>query len=170
MEHILSAFTFLITYATKICNIWQKAFLIKIIWTKSVLYILLMTTLFLKLDYHFPKKVVYLLPWKLFKMTKCFVFHVKSYFCSWDIYIFVLIFGYIEKWLDKKAKINFKIYDVADCTTLVTILIVSNISRSKSKQTMTFGHCLLAFTSWDIGAYYCAFLRYWSILLCIFLD
>ena len=28
-----------------------------------------------------------------------------------------LLFGYVKKWLDKKAKVNFKIYDVTDWTT-----------------------------------------------------
>ena len=36
---------------------------------------------------------------------------------SKDIYIFVLSFGYVEKRLDEKAKVNFKIYDVLDWTT-----------------------------------------------------
>ena len=45
--------------------------------------------------------------------------YVKSFFRSWDIYIFVLtFFCYPEKRLDK-AKVNFKIYDVADCTSKI---------------------------------------------------
>ena len=32
-------------------------------------------------------------------------------------YIFVLNFGNVEKRLDKKAKVNFKIYDITDWTT-----------------------------------------------------
>ena len=62
------------------------------------------------------------------------LFYVKSFFRSWDIYIFVLtFFCYPEKRLDK-AKVNFKIYDVADCTSKLTILILSNISRNKEKK------------------------------------
>ena len=45
---------------------------------------------------------------------KCFLFHVKSSFRSLDIYIFVLIFWLCRKRLDKKAKDNFKIFDVTD--------------------------------------------------------
>ena len=45
------------------------------------------------------------------------LFHVKSSFRSWDIYIFVLTFWDVEKWLDKKVIVNFKIYDVPDSTT-----------------------------------------------------
>ena len=41
----------------------------------------------------------------------------KSLFHSWDIYIFVLSFDYVEKRLVKKANVIFKIYDIADCTT-----------------------------------------------------
>ena len=32
-----------------------------------------------------------------------FLFHVKSSFCSWDIYRFSWLFDYVEKQLDKKA-------------------------------------------------------------------
>ena len=33
----------------------------------------------------FPKKLFYLLQWKTFKDEKCFLFHLKSRFCSQDI-------------------------------------------------------------------------------------
>ena len=50
-------------------------------------------------------------------MKMCFLLrnervNVKCYFCSSDIYIFVLTFGYVETRLAKKAKVNFKIYGV----------------------------------------------------------
>ena len=46
--------------------------------------------------------------WNSFKNDeKCSLFHLKSPFCSWNI----SIFGHVGKRLDKKAKINFKIYD-----------------------------------------------------------
>ena len=48
---------------------------------------------------------------------KCFLFHVESSFLLWDIYIFVQLFGHVEKRLDKKAMVNFKIYEVIDWTT-----------------------------------------------------
>ena len=51
--------------------------------------------------------------WKPFKNhERCFLFHLKSSFCSWDISIFFWNFGHVGKLLDKKAKVNFKIYDV----------------------------------------------------------
>ena len=53
-----------------------------------------------------------LLQWKPFKIDeKCFLFHVKDSFCSWDIYIFVLTFCLCTKnWLDKKPMVNFKFH------------------------------------------------------------
>ena len=36
----------------------------------------------------------------------------------YEIFKFLsLVFGYVEKWLDKKAKVNFKIYHITDWTT-----------------------------------------------------
>ena len=40
-------------------------------------------------------------------------------------------FGHAEKLDDKKGKVNFKIYDVKNWKTLITIHIVSNVSKSK---------------------------------------
>ena len=48
---------------------------------------------------------------------KCFLFHLKSAFCSQDIQMFVLTFGHVEKRFDYQNKVNFKIYDVTDWTT-----------------------------------------------------
>ena len=43
--------------------------------------------------------------------------HVKSFFRSQDIYNFgLLTFWFVGKRLDKKATVNFKIYDVAAWT------------------------------------------------------
>ena len=46
-------------------------------------------------------------------------------------------FGYVEEWLDKKAKVNFKNYDVIDW-------IINNykISRSTANQTIKFGQLI----------------------------
>ena len=49
-------------------------------------------------------------------MKQCFLFHVKSSFCSWDIYIFVLTW-LCRKMACKKVMVNFKIYDITDWTT-----------------------------------------------------
>ena len=50
-------------------------------------------------------------------------------FLSW-------LFGYVEKRLDKKAKVNFKNYDVIGWTKLITTNILPNISRSEGNQAM----------------------------------
>ena len=47
-------------------------------------------------------------------MKRVVYFIVKKYFRSWDFYIFVLNFWYIENRLDKKVKFSFQIYDIAD--------------------------------------------------------
>ena len=47
-------------------------------------------------------------------------------------------FGHAGKRLDKKAKVNFKVYDVTNLEK-VTIHILFSISKSKSNQTMKFG-------------------------------
>ena len=49
-------------------------------------------------------------------------------FLSW-------LFGYAEKQLEKKVKVNSIIYDFTDWTT-ITIYTLPNISRSKGNQTM----------------------------------
>ena len=56
---------------------------------------------------------------ELFKNDeKCFLFHVKNSFLSQDIWIFNLTFLVIlEKRLVKKAKIDFRIYDVTTWET-----------------------------------------------------
>ena len=56
---------------------------------------------------------------ELFKNDeKCFLFHVKNSFLSQDTWIFNLTFLVIlEKRLVKKAKIDFRIYDVTTWET-----------------------------------------------------
>ena len=44
-------------------------------------------------------------------------FTLKSSFCSQDISIFSLLFSNIEKQLDEKDKVHFKIYNVATWET-----------------------------------------------------
>ena len=47
-------------------------------------------------------------------MKKTFYLMLKTRFVL-EIFTFLfLLFGYVEKRLDKKAMVNFKIYDVAD--------------------------------------------------------
>ena len=51
-------------------------------------------------------------------------------------------FGHAEKLDDKKGKVNFKIYDVKNWKTLITIHIVSNVSKSKGNQAINFFHSI----------------------------
>ena len=44
----------------------------------------------------------------------------------------------MEKWLDKKATVNFKTYDVINREQKFTIHILFNTSRSKGNQTIAF--------------------------------
>ena len=79
----------------------------------------------------------YLLDWKPFRSDeKCFLFHLKSSFCSQDIYVFVTNF-----WSCRKngliLKFSFKIHDVT-----IVIHIMPNISQSKDNQTMEFGQLI----------------------------
>ena len=53
-------------------------------------------------------------------------------FLSWH-------FGYVEKQLDRKAMVNFKIYDFTDSTTNNYLHTLPNISRVKGNQVMKFG-------------------------------
>ena len=50
-------------------------------------------------------------------MKNAFYFMLKALFVLEIITFFSSLFGYVEKRLDKKAMVNFKIYDVTDWTT-----------------------------------------------------
>ena len=56
-------------------------------------------------------------------------------FLSW-------LLGNVEKRLDKKAKVNFKIYDVIDGTANHYDNIQSNISRTNGNQAMKIGQLI----------------------------
>ena len=58
---------------------------------------------------------------------------------SKDIEIFALTLGHLEKWLDQKDKVNFKIYDVTTWEINNCHTPIINISQSKSNQKMKFG-------------------------------
>ena len=49
-------------------------------------------------------------------MKNAFYFILKALFIL-EVFTFFWFFGYVEKRLDKKAKVNFKIYDVIDRET-----------------------------------------------------
>ena len=87
----------------------------------------------------YQKYCFYLLQWKPFKNDEKCLFHVKIPFRSWDIYIFALTVWLCRKLLDKKPKVNFKIYDVTNWRTNNLLL---NISRSKGNEAMNFGRLI----------------------------
>ena len=62
--------------------------------------------------------------WKFFQFLR------YLHFCS---------FCYVGKRLDKKAKVNFKIYDNTTAKQIITIGILSNSSGSKGNKSMKFG-------------------------------
>ena len=71
----------------------------------------------LKVGLSTSKKLFLFVSMRVFQnYEKCFLFHVKNSFRSWDIYILPLLFRYIEKWLDNKTKFDFKTYDVIGWT------------------------------------------------------
>ena len=78
-----------------------------------------------------------------FKMMKnAFYFTLKVLFVLKIFRFFVLTFGHVEKQLDQKDKVNFKICDVTNLKQTIAIHVLPNISRSKSNQTMIFGQLI----------------------------
>ena len=60
-------------------------------------------------------------------MKNALHFMLKALFVL-EIFSFLYWFlRYVEKWFDKKAEVNFKIYDVSDGEQIITIHILSNI-------------------------------------------
>ena len=50
-------------------------------------------------------------------MKSVFYFILKALFVLEIFKCLFCLFGYVKKRLDKKSKVNFKIYHVTDCTT-----------------------------------------------------
>ena len=72
-------------------------------------------------------------------IKKCFLFQQKVTFVLNILKFCLDFFGYVEKWLDKKAIINFKLYDVTSWETNKYNLHIANISRNKGNQAVKFG-------------------------------
>ena len=70
-------------------------------------------------------------------MKNAFYFTLKSLFVLKIFKFLSWLFGHVEKLVDYKYKINFKVYDVTTWET-VGIPILSNIPRSKDNQSMKF--------------------------------
>ena len=50
-------------------------------------------------------------------MKNAFYFMLKAFLVLEIFTFFFGLFVYVQKWLDKKAKVNFKMYGVTDWTT-----------------------------------------------------
>ena len=85
-------------------------------WLKKFLKVYIIS---LKWDSDLPKKNLYIyFNERRLKMIKnTFYFMLKAIFVL-EIFTFLsLLIGYVEKWLDRKAMVNFKSYDITDWTT-----------------------------------------------------
>ena len=71
-------------------------------------------------------------------MKNVFYFILKALLILKIFKIFSWLFGHAEKRPVKKVKVNYKIY----AKQMITIHKLSNISRSKGNQTMTFGQLI----------------------------
>ena len=69
-------------------------------------------------------------------MKNAFYFILKALFAFEIFRLLSLLFGYVEKGLDKKAKINFNFFRVTDWTTKIAMHKLLNISRKKDNQKM----------------------------------
>ena len=76
-------------------------------------------------------------------LKNAFYFMLKAVFAL-EIFNFSsrLFLLYAEKQLDKKAKVNFKIKTSQTGHQIITIRILSNISRSKGNQSVKFGQLI----------------------------
>ena len=73
---------------------------------------------FIEVELSHPKKIVFIYfnenPLKM--MKNAFYLMLKPFFVLGIIMFLFSLFGDVEKQLDKKAKLNFKIFDVTDWT------------------------------------------------------
>ena len=88
------------------------------------------------------KKILcYLLDWKpLRSYEKCFLFHLKSSFCSQDILVFVTTFWWCRKnGFIKNISLTSKFMTSQPGLQTIPIHILPNISQSKDNQRKKFG-------------------------------
>ena len=71
-------------------------------------------------------------------MKNAFYFTLKALFVLGKFTFLSRLFGYVEKQLDKKAMVNFKIMTSHAGQQIITIHILASISRSKGNRTMKF--------------------------------
>ena len=93
--------------------------------------------------FSFSKNFFCSLSWKHFKNDEnCFLFYLKSSFCSQDIQIFVLAFlGHVDK-KGLKDKVNIKIYEVKTWLTNIYYPHIVHYLRIKVSQRMKFGQII----------------------------
>ena len=98
----------------------------------------------LKLGSHLPKNLWYLLDWKPFKNDeKCFLFQLKSSFCSQDIYDFVTTFwSYRRNGLIRKIRLTSKLMTSQTRLQTISIHVMHKTSQNKGNQTMKFGQLI----------------------------
>ena len=98
----------------------------------------------LKLGSHLPKNLWYLLDWKPFKNDeKCFLFQLKSSFCSQDIYVFVTTFwSYRRNGLIRKIRLTSKLMTSQTRLQTISIHVMHKTSQNKGNQTMKFGQLI----------------------------
>ena len=97
-------------------------------------------------DFEWDSLSIYKAYWKSFENDKNTFFHLKSSFLK-DISIFVINIWPFDKRLDKKAKINFKIYDV---TNWITSSYSTDTVKYLKKQVQSYG----SWFSWALGPYF----------------
>ena len=97
----------------------------------------------IKVRFSLSKNLLCSLSWKHFKNDEnCFLFYLKSSFCSQDIQIFVLAFlGHVDK-KGLKDKVNIKIYEVKTWLTNIYYPHIAQYLRIKVSQTMKFGQII----------------------------
>ena len=74
-------------------------------------------------------------------MKNTFYYNLKALFVPKMFKFLYSLFGNVEKQLDQKDQINFRIYDVRTWLT-IAIHILINISRSKANQAIKFGQLI----------------------------
>ena len=77
---------------------------------------------------------------------KCFLFHIKALFVVKICKFLSWLFDHVEKRLDSKNKINFKIYDVTAWLTNNCNTHIYQYLKSKSNQATKFGQLIECYT------------------------
>ena len=75
-------------------------------------------------------------------MGNAFYFMLEALFVLWIFKFLSLFFGHIRKGFDKKLRLISKFMTSQTGKQIIAIHILSNISRSKSNQTVKFGQLI----------------------------